>query len=71
MMTPSMIDYRISQLQRDIATTWDKYRRLQWELSDLLKTQAAMSGMSESTTSERLLTEQISISGHTRYRDQE
>lgn len=68
MMTPSMIDYRISQLQRDIATTWDKYRRLQWELSDLLKTQAAMS---ESTTSERLLTEQTSISGHTRYRDQE
>ena len=65
-MTPEMINYRISQLQRDIDATWEKYRRLQLELSDLLR---AQSSVSESTTKGQLLTES-SLSGHTRYRDQ-
>lgn len=66
-MTPEMINYRISQLQRDIDATWEKYRRLQLELSDLLRAQGSMT---ESSTKEQLLTE-TSPSGHTRYRDQE
>lgn len=64
-MTPEMIHYRISQLQRDIDATWQKYRRLQLELSDLLKAQAAVS---ESTSTGQLLQEQPT---YPRYRDQE
>lgn len=66
MMTPEMMQYRIGQLQKDIDTTWQKYRRLQLELTDLLKAQA----VTESTSTGQLLTE-TSPSGHTRYRDQE
>jgi hypothetical protein len=67
MMNESMIQYRIGQLQKDIDATWQKYRRLQLELADLLK---AQSSVSESETKGQLLTE-TSPSGHTRYRDQE
>lgn len=65
MMTPEMIHYRISQIQRDIDATWQKYRRLQLELADLLKAQAAVT---ESTSTGQLLTEQPM---YPRYRDQE
>jgi len=64
-MTPEMIHYRISQLQRDIDATWQKYRRLQLELSDLL---SAQKSVTESTTTGQLLQEQPT---YPRYRDQE
>lgn len=67
MMDESMIRYRVSQLQRDIEATWQKYRRLQCELHDLLQ---AQSSVTESSQKGQLLTESSS-SGHVRYRDQE
>ncbi len=67
MMNPDMIQYRIGQLQRDIDATWQKYRRMQLELADLLKAQTSVT---ESENKGQLLTE-TSPSGHTRYRDQE
>lgn len=66
-LTPEMMRWRVSQLQRDIDATWNKYQRLQLELADLLRAQSAMS---ESGPTGQLLTES-SPSGHTRYRDQE
>lgn len=69
-MNKEMRRYRIGQLQRDISAVWEKYRRLQLELADLL--QADQAEMSESTTTGQLLTETDSgHSGHVRYRNQE
>lgn len=67
MMDESMIRYRISQLQKDIEVTWQKYRRMQLELADLLKAQTSVT---ESEKKGQLLTE-TSPSGHTRYQDQD
>lgn len=53
-MTDEMLSYRIGQLQREITTTYDKYRKQQSELADLLKSQQECS---ESNTKGKLLQE--------------